>query len=286
MSDSHDRRTFLATLGAAALTLAARRPIPLISRRRLKRIGLQLYTVRDEMAKDVPKTLERVAQIGYREVEFAGYFKHTPHEIHELLERYKLSAPSSHVPYPAKWDDWKKTVADAKKVGHQYVTVAWTPEEQRKGADAYQRVAETFNRAGTEARKAGLHFAYHNHDYELAAPAGGGALPLDVLFEHTDPALVTFEMDLYWMVHGGADPLAYFTKYPGRISLVHVKDAMGDASHTMTEVGKGTIDFPKIFAYDADHGAHIKHAFVEHDQPADPFASVTASYEYLVKMEY
>ena len=286
MSDSHDRRTFLATLGAAALTLAARRPIPLISRRRLKRIGLQLYTVRDEMAKDVPKTLERVAQIGYREVEFAGYFKHTPHEIHELLERYKLSAPSSHVPYPAKWDDWKKTVADAKKVGHQYVTVAWTPEEQRKGADAYQRVAETFNRAGTEARKAGLHFAYHNHDYELAAPAGGGALPLDVLFEHTDPALVTFEMDLYWMVHGGADPLAYFTKYPGRISLVHVKDAMGDASHTMTEVGKGTIDFPKIFAYDADHGTHIKHAFVEHDQPADPFASVTASYEYLAKMEY
>ena len=286
MSDSHDRRTFLATLGAAALTLAARRPVPLLSRRRLKRIGLQLYTVRDEMAKDVPKTLERVAQIGYREVEFAGYFKHTPHEIHELLERYKLSAPSSHVPYPAKWDDWKKTVADAKKVGHQYVTVAWTPEEQRKGADAYQRVAETFNRAGTEARKAGLHFAYHNHDYELAAPAGGGALPLDVLFEHTDPALVTFEMDLYWMVHGGADPLAYFTKYPGRISLVHVKDAMGDASHTMTEVGKGTIDFPKIFAYDADHGAHIKHAFVEHDQPADPFASVTASYEYLAKMEY
>src|SRR5437660_1775414 len=119
MSDSHDRRTFLATLGAAALTLAARRPVPLITRRRLKRVG------------------------------------------------------------------------------------------------------ETFNRAGTEARKAGLHFAYHNHDHELAAPAAGGPLPLDVLFEHTDPALVTFEMDLYWMVHGGADPLAYFKKYPGRISLVH-----------------------------------------------------------------
>ena len=286
MPDSHDRRTFLATLGAAALTLAARRPVPLISRRRLKRIGLQLYTVRDEMAKDVPKTLERVAQIGYREVEFAGYFKHTPHEIHELLERYKLSAPSSHVPYPEKWDDWKKTVADAKKVGHEYVTVAWTPDEKRQGADAYQRVAETFNRAGTEARKAGLHFAYHNHDYELAAPAAGGPLPLDVLFEHTDPALVTFEMDLYWMVHGGADPLAYFKKYPGRISLVHVKDAMAGPEHTMTEVGKGTIDFPKIFAYDADHGTHIKHAFVEHDQPADAFASAKASFEYLQKMEY
>lgn len=284
MSDSHNRRTFLATLGAAALTLSARRPVLLPSRRRLKRIGLQLYTVRDEMAKDVSKTLARVAQIGYREVEFAGYFKHTPHEIHELLEKYKLSAPSSHVGYPENWDAWKKTVADAKKVGHQYVTVAWTPEDKRKGPDAYKRVAETFNQAGTEAKKAGLHFAYHNHDYELA-PVDGG-VPLDILFQNTDPALVTFEMDLYWMVHGGADPLDYFKRFPGRVSLVHVKDATAAPEHTMTEVGKGTIDFPKIFAYDAEHGAHIKHAFVEHDQPADPFASIKTSYEYLKNMEY
>ena len=190
------------------------------------------------------------------------------------------------MPYPSDADSWKKTVAEAKTVGHQYVTVAWTPEEKRQGPDAYKRVADDFNKAGAEAKKAGLRFAYHNHDYELAAPAGGGALPLDVLFTNTDPALVTFEMDLYWMVHGGADPLAYFKKYPGRISLVHVKDAMGDAAHTMTEVGKGTIDFPKIFAYDAEHGAHIKHAFVEHDQPADPFASIKTSYEYLSKMTY
>jgi len=266
MSDSHDRRTFLATLGAAALTLAARpdRGIRLESRK-LNKVGLQLYTVRDAMAKDVPGTLKRVAQIGYKEVEFAGYFKHTPHEIHEMLEKYKLSAPSSHVPYPADADAWKKTLGEAKTVGHQYVTVAWTPEEKRQGPDAYKRVADDFNKAGAEAKKAGLQFAYHNHDYELAA-AGEGPLPLDVLFTNTDPALVTFEMDLYWMVH--------------------VKDAMPGPDHKMTAVGQGSIDFPKIFAYDAAHGSHFKHAFVEHDQPEDPFASIKTSYEYLAKMNY
>ena len=292
MSDSTDRRTFLATLGAAALTLAARPPRGRVDElslelgsRKLKKVGLQLYTVRSAMEKDVPGTLQRVAQIGYKEVEFAGYFKHTPHEIHEMLEKYKLSAPSSHIPYPTDAQSWQKTIDEAKTVGHQYVTVAWTPEEKRQGPDAWKRVADDFNKAGAVAKKSGLQFAYHNHDYELAA-TGEGAVPLDLLFENTDPALVTFEMDLYWMVHGGADPLVYMKKYPGRVSLVHVKDAMADPAHTMTEVGKGSIDFPKIFAYDAAHGSHIKHAFVEHDQPADPFASIKTSYEYLAKMNY
>jgi sugar phosphate isomerase/epimerase len=284
MSDKTDRRSFLAILGAAAVALAARPAKALLEARRLKRIGLQLYTVRDAMAKDVPGTLQRVAQIGYREVEFAGYFKHSPNEIRSLLQRYKLTAPSSHVPYPDNWDAWQKTLADAKTVGHQYVTVAWTPEDKRKGPDAYKHVAETFNHAGAEAKKSGLRFAYHNHDYELAPV--DGKLPFDVLLEQTDPALVTFEMDLYWMVHGGADPLDYFKRFPGRFSLVHVKDATAAPAHDMIAVGKGTIDFPKIFAYDADHGSHIKHAFVEHDQPADPFASIKTSYEYLLKMNY
>lgn len=289
MSDFTDRRTFLATLGAAALTIAARPervtlPLPGIGgSRRLRKIGLQLYTVRDAMAKDVPGTLERVAQIGYKEVEFAGYFNHSPHEIRELLAKNKLTSPSSHVAYPADAAAWHKTVDEAKAAGHQYVTIAWTPDEKRK--DGYKKVADDFNKAGAVAKKAGLQFAYHNHDYELAS-TGEGPLPLDVLFENTDPALVTFEMDLYWMVHGGADPLAYLKKYPGRVSMVHVKDAKADPQHTMTAVGQGSIDFPKIFAYDAAHGAHIKHAFVEHDQPEDPWASITTSYEYLEKMNY
>ena len=112
MSDLHDRRKFLTTIGGAALVLAGSRRLPaLVSEsRKLKRVGLQLYTVRDAMQKDVPGTLARVAQIGYKEVEFAGYFGHSPNEIRELLKKNGLTSPSSHVPYPENDDAWKKTV--------------------------------------------------------------------------------------------------------------------------------------------------------------------------------
>jgi sugar phosphate isomerase/epimerase len=288
MSSPHDRRTFLATLGAAAVAIAASRPATPASRRKLKRVGLQLYTLRDQMEKDLPGTLERVARIGYKEVEFAGYFGRSPREIHELLERYKLRAPSSHVPYPTDRGAWQKTVDDAKTAGHTYVTVAWTPDEKRNQPGGFKAVADEFNKAGEVARKAGLRFAYHNHDYELKAP-NGGALPFVTLLENTDPKLVTYEMDLYWMVKGGADPIEYFKTYPGRFTLVHVKDATPAPERNMADVGTGTIPFPKIFGYDAAHGAHIAHAFVERDDATklpDPFASVATSYAYLAKMNY
>lgn len=287
MSSSHDRRSFLATLGAAAVTLAAGRPERLFApRRKLKRVGLQLYTLRNQMEKDLPGTLAHVAQIGYKEVEFAGYFGRSPSEIRALVAKNGLTAPSSHVGYPSDWSEWKKTLADAKTAGHQYVTVAWTPDEKRNRPGGFKAVADDFNKAGAEAKKAGLHFAYHNHDYELKTP-NGGELPLDTLYKNTDPRLVTFEMDLYWMVKGGADPIEFMKKYPGRVSLVHVKDATPDRN--MADVGKGTIDFPKIFEFDATHGSHIAHAFVERDDATtlpDPFASVATSYAYLANMTY
>jgi sugar phosphate isomerase/epimerase len=286
MPNSQDRRSFLATLGAAAVALAARRPDDVLPpARRLKRIGIQLYTVRDQMKQDLPGTLERIAQIGYKEVEFAGYFGRSPNEIRALLQKVKLTAPSSHVPYPDNWDTWHKTLDDAKAAGHQYVVVAWTPEEKR--TDGFKKVAETFNRAGEAARKAGLRFGYHNHDYELKTAEG--PLPLDVLLENTDPKLVTFEMDLYWMVKGGADPVDYFRRYPGRFTLVHVKDATAAPDRNMADVGHGTIDFPKIFTYDAKHGSHIAHAFVERDDATtlpDPYAAVKSSFDYLSNMNY
>jgi len=288
MPNSQDRRSFLVTLGAAAVAVAARRPIAKASRRKLKRVGIQLYTLRDQMKADLPGTLQRIAQIGYKEVEFAGYFGRTPHEIHESLEKVKLSAPSSHVPYPTDWTEWRKTLADAKTAGHQYVTVAWTPDEKRTRPGGFKAVADDFNKAAAEASKAGLRFAYHNHDYELKS-ADGGALPFDTLLQNTDPKLVTYEMDLYWMVKGGADPIEYFKKYPGRFTMVHVKDATAAPDLKMADVGHGTIDFPKIFAYDAEHGSHIAHAFVERDDATDlpdPFASAKASYGYLAKMSY
>ena len=290
MANSQDRRSFLATLGVAAAALAAKKPegFLLAPRRRLKRVGIQLYTLRNQMEKDLAGTLERVSQIGYREVEFAGYFGRKPNEIHEILEKNKLSAPSSHVAYPTDWNAWQQTLADAKTVGHQYVTVAWTPEELRTRPGGFKAVADDFNKAGEAASKAGLRFAYHNHDYELKAP-NGGELPFDTLLANTDPKLVTYEMDLYWMVKGGADPVAYFKKYPGRFTMVHVKDATAAPALNMADVGHGTIDFPRIFTYDAEHGSHIAHAFVERDDATtlpDPYASVKASFAYLEKMNY
>jgi sugar phosphate isomerase/epimerase len=288
MPNSQDRRSFLATLGAATVALAAKRPDRLLASRKLNRVGIQLYTVRKQMEKDLPGTLAHIAQIGYKEVEFAGYFGRKPNEIRALVAKNGLTAPSSHVPYPEDAKAWAQTLSDAKTAGHQYVTVAWTPDEKRNRPGGFKAVADDFNKAGEEARKAGLRFAYHNHDYELKKSADG-TLPFEVLLQNTDPKLVTYEMDLYWMVKGGADPIDYFKRFPGRFTLVHVKDATAAPERKMADVGSGTIDFPKIFAYDAAHGSHIKHAFVERDDATDlpdPFASTKASYGYLAKMSY
>src|SRR3989475_4408761 len=138
------------------------------------------------------------------------------------------------------------------------------------------------NRAAAQAHDAGLQFAYHNHDFEFARTEG--RLPYDVLIAETDPKLVQFEIDLYWMVKGGQDPLAYFARLPGRVPMVHVKDSAGPPAHRMVDVGAGKIDFKKIFAQRDQAG--IRHFFVEHDQPADPFASIRASCDYLKRLEF
>ena len=137
-------------------------------------------------------------------------------------------------------------------------------------------------RAAAQAHDAGLQFAYHNHDFEFVPTEG--RLPYDVLLETTDPKLVQFEMDLYWITKGGQDPLTYFARWPGRIPLVHVKDSGGPPDHKMMDVGAGTIDWKKIFAREDQAG--IRHAFVEHDQPADAFASIKASCDYLKRPEF
>ena len=281
-----DRRSFLATLGTAALalTLPGCRVVNASStRRKLRRIGLQLYTVRDEMKRDLPGTLARVAQVGYLEVEFAGYFGRTPDEIRAILQANHLTSPSSHVGYPDP-ATWPRLVDEAKAAGHTYVTCPWIPEESRRSADDYRRVAEGFNRAAQRAKEAGLRFAYHNHDFEFRPV--DGAVPFDLLLSSTDRSLVEYEMDLYWVVKGGHDPVEYFEKYPGRFTMVHVKDATAAPERRMVDVGSGTIDFRRIFAYDADHGAHIGHYFVEHDEPANPIASIKASHDYLARLEY
>lgn len=248
---------------------------------RIDKIGVQLYTVRKEMERDFEGTLARVAGIGFKEVEFAGYFNRSPEQVRNILATLKLESPAGHMPYEALADPsaWLRILDTANTIGHQYVVIAWTPQEERRTPDDWKRVAEKFNRAGRAAKEAGLTFAYHNHDFEFTS-LGQGPIPFDLLLAETDPALVKIEMDLYWITLGGQDPFRYFAKYPGRFPMVHVKDMKkGGERPQMVDVGKGDIDFRSIFARREEAG--IRHFFVEHDEPADPVASISASYQYL-----
>jgi sugar phosphate isomerase/epimerase len=275
-----DRREFIGTMGAlaaGAVLPACRAPQP----RRLDRIGLQLYTVRDLMAKDVEGTLAAVAGAGYTEVEFAGYFGKSPADIRAMLDRHRLAAPAVHTGSIAP-DDWAKSLDAAHVIGHKYIVVPWIPEERRKTLDDWKRVAADFNRVAAAAQAASVQFGYHNHDFEFQLVEG--RVPFDVLLAETDPKLVQLEIDLYWITKGGQDPLAYFARWPGRVPLVHVKDSMGPPDHRMVDVGSGTIDWKRIFARSQQAG--IQHYFVEHDQPADPLASIKASCDYLKRLEF
>lgn len=267
----------------------------------IDKVGVQLYTVRDAMKKDFSGTIARVASIGYKEVEFAGYFDHSPADVRAILDKNGLTAPSCHVGYDVVEKHWPETIDAAHTIGHSYIVCPWIDEKLRKSPGGWKQVADFFNKAGETSKKAGIQFGYHNHTFEFQPdPHLGGKLPYDFLLENTDPNYVKMEMDLCWISVTGHDPVSYFTRYPGRFPLVHVKDvkkipkvAPGKTDeflnsdfekHEMTEPGSGVIDWKRIFAHADEAG--IRHFFVEHDAPADPFASITASYKYLAALRF
>jgi len=289
-----DRRTFLGTMTAA--TLLTRRLGFAADDRKIEKIGLQLYTVRDLMKQDFDGTLAKVAATGYKEVEFAGYFDRSPKDVRAAVDRHGLTAPSAHIDYKSLSDDKFPAVIEAAKVvGHEYLVNPWIEEEIRKQPDAWKHAAETFNHAGEACKKAGIQFAYHNHWFEFLPV--NGKLPYDLLLTECDPNLVKMELDLCWITVGGQDPLKYFDRYPGRFPLVHVKDVkrvppvtaggaqdFGSSMKDMTEVGSGIIDWKKIFAQSDKAG--IKHYFVEHDNPKKPLESIKTSCDYLAQLRF
>jgi sugar phosphate isomerase/epimerase len=291
-----NRRAFLATTtAAAAATLLKSRLTWAAADHKINHLGVQLYTVRDQMKLDFDGTLSKVAAIGYKEVEFAGYFDHSPKEVRAALNSHGLTSPSCHVPYDVLGDKWPEQIESAKIIGQEYIVCPWIPEELRKQPDIWQRAAETFNRAGEASKKAGIQFAYHNHWFEFLPV--NGKLPYDMLLEQCDANLVKMELDLCWITVGGGDPIKYFNRYPGRFPLVHVKDVkslppvtaagtqdFGSSLKDMTAVGGGIIDWKKIFAHSENAG--IKHYIVEHDKPEVPLDSIKASYEYLTKLRW
>ena len=275
-----NRRIFMKTVGAGGLVMLAE---PGLMAARVKPIGLQLYTVRNEMEKDFEGSLAKVAQIGYKEVEFAGYFGRTPQQVKEILKKNRLKTPSSHIGLNLFEQDLPKTLETGKILGQEYLVCPSLPEPRRKTADDFKKLAELFNRLGAECKKAGMGFAYHNHNFEFQPIEG--QMPYDLLLQNTDPKLVQMEMDLYWVVKAGQDPVQFFEKHPGRFALVHVKDMDTTPQKGFAEVGRGNMDFKRIFG--ASKKAGIKHYIVEQDRtPGNPFDSIKISWDYLSKFQY
>jgi sugar phosphate isomerase/epimerase len=279
-----NRRLFVNRLTLAAAGLGLYGPHALAAGKgKLSRIGMQLYTVRRELEKDFGGTLRKVAALGYREVEFAGYFGHKPAEVKTLLQRLKLDAPAAHVQLSELRGDLRPVLDAARAIGHKYLLVAWLPPEERKTLDNYRRLADLFNEAGARMQREGFQFAYHNHDFEFAPLEG--KIPYDLLLERTDPRAVKLEMDLYWTVKGGANPVEYFGRHPGRFHLLHVKDMDSTPRRFFADVGQGVIDFKSIFAESRKAG--VRHYFVENDEPAgSPFDSLRVSFDYLRQLEF
>jgi sugar phosphate isomerase/epimerase len=252
-------------------------------RKRLARIGLQLYTVRKNMASDFEGTLRQIAGLGIREIEFAGYFGQPPEQIKKLLKTLGIKAPSAHISTETLRTDLPKAIEDARIIGHKYLVLGYLPEEERKTLDDYKKLIELLNQAGEECRKTDLQFVYHNHNFEFQKIED--KIPYDLILRDTDAQNVKMELDLYWITKAGFDPLSYFEKHPKRFPLVHVKDIDDTPKKSFTEVGRGTIDFAKIFAKARTAG--IKHYYIEQDEtPAEPLESVKISLKYLQELKF
>ena len=294
-----NRRTFLETAttvtGATLLTSGFGWAA---AEHKAEHIAVQLYSVRDAMKEDFDGTLAKVAKVGYKEVEFAGYFGRTAQQVKASLEKVGLTAPSTHVQYDELDDKFPSVIETSKTIGMNYIVCPWIPEELRKSPDIWKQAGEKFNHCGEQTKKAGIQFAYHNHWFEFLPVEG--KLPYDELLKECDANLVKMEMDLCWISVAGKDPLAYFDKYPGRFPLVHVKDWVKDASTPsayqgamgqsvkfggrMADVGQGSIEWKNLFAHSAKAG--IQHYFVENDDPKSAFEDIKISYDYLAKLQF
>lgn len=275
-----NRRNFMqfSTLAATSMMLPGLKALASVGRK-VGPIGLQLYTVRQMMQKNVARTLNKIATIGYSEVEFAGYFGHSAQEISVMLADNGLTAPSAHIGIDDFEHNFEQILDSVAVVGHKYLVLAWLPPKDRT-LDRYKEIIEKLNQNGEKAKSAGVQLAYHNHNFEFENV--DGEIPYEMILTQTDEKLVQLELDLFWFALAKQDPLKVINRYPGRVPAVHIKD-MGKNSK-MVNAGTGTIDFMRIFQ--ASKKAGIKHYFVEDDETRDITGTIEAGYNYLSKVRY
>lgn len=255
----YQRRNFLKLAGAAGCSLAVNSVFgsgAFAQERAVQPFGLQLYTLREDMPKDPKGILKQVASYGYKQIEsFEGQkgifwgMKNT--EFKKYMDDLGMTIISSHCNIDK---DFEQKAAEASAIGMKYLIAPYLGPQ--KSLDDYKKAADKFNNRGEICKKAGLRFAYHNHDYTFVPV--NGEYPQDVLMKNTDKSLVDYEMDIYWVVTAGQDPLQWFDKHPGRFTLTHVKDRKKGASATEKEasvvVGTGGINFKNILKKGKEKG--------------------------------
>ena len=304
---TYTRRELMRSAGKGGLALGLGALLPRLLRADAMGLppGIQLYSVRSDFAKDIPGTLKQIREIGFLEVETAGFGSYTAKYFRKLLDDAGLKAPSAHLKLMP--DAYGPLLEDANAIGAHYATSSslWAaihppstaglapgqrPTMAKLGLDGFKQLADVMNDLGTKTKAAGLQFAYHNHNYEFEKMPDG-SFGYDVLVKNTDHELVKFEIDCGWMCAGGADPIAYMKNYPGRVKMIHVKEFQpingvstslaGAARPKGTDLGQGFIDYKPIF--EAGKAAGIEHAFSEQEEPypVSQMASAKVAYSFL-----
>jgi sugar phosphate isomerase/epimerase len=284
------RRNFLKQASLASTALLIKQPEwEWFKQKQL--IGIQLYTLRNEVTKDVKGTIAKIAEIGYNSVEVFGYkagkfFDLSPEDFSAVFKQHNLKTPSGHYTVfnfltKGDEDELKRAVEDSTKLSHDFFTIPYLTDDMRTSLDDYKKLAEKLNKAGQAVKNAGMQLAYHNHNFEFK-DWGEGKTGFDIFLKETDPSLVNFEMDIYWVKKAGIDPIQLIKANPGRIKMWHVKDMDNTPEQSFTEVGSGIIDYKEIFKYKKESG--MKYFFVEQDQVKIPvYESISKSINYLKK---
>jgi sugar phosphate isomerase/epimerase len=281
---SANRRDFLKTTGLfAAGSLLLPAFLPASAATRVKNTGIQLYTVRKEMLADATGTLKQLAKIGFKELESArsekgNYYGLSPKEIKKITADLGMKLRSGHIHVDK---DWEKSIEQAVETGQDYLISAVLPSQGQTIAH-YQESADAFNKLGEACKKANLSFGYHNHESEFEKV--DGQILYDILLDRSDPSLVKMEMDLGWVVAAGHDPLQYFSKYPGRFPLWHLKD-MDTTKKQSTEFGKGQVNIKELLQHSKQSG--MKHFFLEQEEYAHTaLESAQFDFTYLSALNY
>ncbi|TDP01661.1 sugar phosphate isomerase/epimerase family protein [Flavobacterium sp. 245] len=281
------RRNFIINTGLVATAVLALPSLAFTMNK--NEIGLQLYTLRDELPKDVKSTLEKVAKAGYTTVETYGFsikdqfWGLAPIELKKILDANNLKAVSGHYNlgsflYDGNLEEVKEAIEAAKILKNEYLTVPWVDEPFRND---FHKIAARLNEAGKMCADAGLKLAYHNHDFEFKKQ--DGITGYEILLKETDKNLVWFELDLYWVVRSGNDPLKLFKENAGRFKMWHVKDMDKINPALNTEIGSGSIDFKPFFAEIKQSG--MVHFFVEQENnfAVNAFESIKTSCDFISK---